>query len=234
MIVKKEWNSPLSEGGIAIVGLPGIANTGRIAALTIMDQIKYQRVMDIYSIDMPPRVLLFDGVLEPPRVFIVEDPDARIVVVSGNYQPLSPTGQYELSAEIAKILVERHKVKMVIALAAEGTQSIKERKIKIATTHKEMLEMFPGAEPFAKRSITGANALIPTIAGTIYSIPSACLLATSEADSIADYKASALLVSELVKVLKWPYKPEHARKVAQSIIREMNIVEKKVDYIIAE
>ncbi|MFX1560941.1 MAG: PAC2 family protein, partial [Promethearchaeota archaeon] len=47
---------------IGIVGLPGIANVGKIAIQTLTRVLDAKHVMDFFSNDFPPRVLVSKGI----------------------------------------------------------------------------------------------------------------------------------------------------------------------------
>src|SRR5713226_2089488 len=101
---------PKLEDPIFIEGLPGIGNVGKLAAEHLKDELKAVKFAEIYSKFFPPQVL----VLEDGRVklvnnefhYVKRDGAGRdLIIMTGDYQGLTPEGQYELSDFVLRELV---------------------------------------------------------------------------------------------------------------------------------
>jgi uncharacterized protein len=101
--------APAVEAPIFVEGLPGIGNVGKLAAQQVVDTSAATLWYDIFSHDFPPQVTVQpDGTVRLVRcqLWVVpgkkKEPD--LVVMTGDYQPLSSAGQYAMvEAVLAKL-----------------------------------------------------------------------------------------------------------------------------------
>src|SRR2546430_4920401 len=106
---------PKLDDPIFIEGLPGIGNVGKLAAEPLKDELKAVKFAEIFSKYFPPQVLVQDDgqvkLVNNEMHFVKRGPGKDIVLLTGDYQGLTPEGQYELSdfilQELKKLGVRR-------------------------------------------------------------------------------------------------------------------------------
>src|SRR2546429_2106754 len=106
---------PKLDDPIFIEGLPGIGNVGKLAAEHLKDELKAVKFAEIFSKYFPPQVLVQDDgqvkLVNNEMHFVKRGPGKDIVLLTGDYQGLTPEGQYELSdfvlQELKKLGVRR-------------------------------------------------------------------------------------------------------------------------------
>src|SRR2546421_7809211 len=114
-IVIRYLDHPKLEDPIFIEGLPGIGNVGKLAAEHLKDELKGVKFAEIFSKYFPPQVLVQDDgqvkLVNNEMHFVKRGPGKDIVLLTGDYQGLTPEGQYELSdfilQELKKLGVRR-------------------------------------------------------------------------------------------------------------------------------
>src|SRR5256885_12432195 len=103
------------EDPIFIEGLPGIGNVGKLAAEHLKDELKAVKFAEIFSKYFPPQVLVQDDgqvkLVNNEMHFVKRGAGQDLVLLTGDYQGLTPEGQYELSdfilRELKKLGVRR-------------------------------------------------------------------------------------------------------------------------------
>src|SRR5256714_6676920 len=106
---------PKLEDPIFIEGLPGIGNVGKLAAEHLKDELKAVKFAEIFSKYFPPQVLVQDDgqvkLVNNEMHFVKRGAGRDLVLLTGDYQGLTPEGQYELSdfilPELKKLGVRR-------------------------------------------------------------------------------------------------------------------------------
>src|SRR6266508_1141948 len=98
-IVIRYTDHPKLDDPIFIEGLPGIGNVGKLAAEHLKDELKAVKFAEIYSKFFPPQVLVLDDgqirLVQNEMYYVKRDNGKDLVVLVGDYQGLSPDGQYE-------------------------------------------------------------------------------------------------------------------------------------------
>lgn len=84
-----------------VEGLPGVGNVGKLACDHLADVLGAEPWFDIHSRDFPPQVMVNpDGTvrLAAARLWVApKAADGRdVVILTGDFQPLSPAGQHDL------------------------------------------------------------------------------------------------------------------------------------------
>ena len=96
----EEHDAPTAGPVLFVVGLPGVGNVGKLAAQHLVDALGAKLWCDIYSHDFPPQVTVeTDGTVRLVRCQLWHVPAGdgpAIVILTGDYQPLSSPGQYAL------------------------------------------------------------------------------------------------------------------------------------------
>ena len=91
---------------VGIVGLPGIANVGKIAIQTLTSVLDAKHVMDFFSSDFPPRVLVSKGISRCPKSSIhlyraAPDEPHDLLILTADFQPASGNGVFEYADYVA-------------------------------------------------------------------------------------------------------------------------------------
>ena len=206
-VIYKE--KPELKDPVLIEGLPGVGNVGKLAAEHLVDQLKATKFVEIYSKYFPPQVLVNDsGVVKlvNNEMFYVKRPEATndLVVLIGDYQGLTPDGQYELSDRVLA-LAEELGVKMMFTLGGYGLGKLVEKpRVLGAVTDEDLIEdmkshgvTFSKGEPGS--GIVGASGLLLGL-GKIHGLRSVCLMGETSGYFV-DPKAAQVVLEVLSKVL---------------------------------
>jgi uncharacterized protein (TIGR00162 family) len=205
VIVKYVIKKPKLKNPILIEGLPGVGNVGKLAADYLVEETKAKLLAIIYSKHLPPQVFVDDdGVIKQVdnRLYYLEKPE--LLVLCGDYQGLTPEGQYELADAVLEI-AKSFGVKRTITLGGYGVGRMvtKPRVIGAATTKELVKEMkaygtvFPKGEPGS--GIIGASGLLLGL-GQFRNIDGICLMGET-AGYFADPKAARAVLEILANIL---------------------------------
>jgi len=194
---------------IFVEGLPGVGNVGKLAAEHLADQLKAVKFAEIYSKFFPPQVLVNDSGtirLVSNALYYVSRPDSvnDVVIMTGDYQGLTPDGQYELSDKTLQILKELG-VKRIYTLGGYGLgKMIDKPRVLGAATDPELVEemkkfgvTFSKGEPGS--GIVGASGLLLGL-GTVYGMRSVCLMGETSGYFV-DPKGAQAVLEVLSKIL---------------------------------
>jgi len=200
---------------VALVGFPGIADVGRIAVETLIRVLKAKRMCDLFSKDLPPRVLVQNGISEIPRASIhlyraAPDEPHDLLILTADYQPSTSAGVYEFADFIAGEYSALG-VKELFALAAYE-QSYEDYfnsypappRIYVSASSEEMLGRLSASGNVVvlkEGSIVGANGVIPSWASTLYSIDGACLLGETLGVIKTDYRAAKAVLEKAASII---------------------------------
>ena len=207
-IVIHYLETPHLEDPTFVQGLPGIGNVGKLAAEHLKDELKAKKFAEIYSKFFPPQVLVLDDglirLVQNELYYVKRDGGKDIVVLVGDYQGLTPDGQYELAdfvlRELAKLGVRR-----VFTLGGYGVGRMvtKPRVLGAATDPALVKEMeghgvvFSRGEPGA--GIVGASGLLLGL-GKLYDMKAVCLMGETSGYFV-DPKSAQAVLEVLTKVL---------------------------------
>ena len=193
---------PVLAEPILVEGLPGVGNVGKLAAEHLVEQLKATKFADIYSKYFPPQVLVDDdGLIRlvNNELFFSKGDGTRpdIIILVGDYQGLSPEGQYELSDHVLNVM-KGMGVKRIYTLGGYGVGKMLEKpRVLGAATDKELVEemkekgvIFSKGEPGS--GIVGASGLLLGL-GKIYSIRSVCLMGETSGYFVDPKGAEAVL-----------------------------------------
>src|SRR3989475_11709964 len=122
-IVIRYLDPPKLEDPIFIEGLPGIGNVGKPAAEHLKDELKGVKFAEIFSKYFPPQVLVQDDgqvkLVNNEMHYVKRNNGTDLILLTGDYQGLTPEGQYELSDFILKEL-KNLGVRRVFTLGGDG------------------------------------------------------------------------------------------------------------------
>src|SRR4030066_1764964 len=193
-----------------VEGLPGVGNVGKLAAEHLVDQLKAVKFAELFSKFFPPQVLVNDsGIIRlvSNDLYYVKRSDAKhdIVIMTGDYQGLTPEGHYEVSDKTLKIMKELG-VKRVYPLGGYGLGKLIEKpRVLGAATDPELVEemkkhgvTFSKGEPGS--GIVGASGLLLGLGG-LYDMRSACLMGETSGYFV-DPKGAQAVLEVLSKILE--------------------------------
>jgi uncharacterized protein len=99
----EEKAEPAVTDPVFIEGLPGVGNVGKLVVEHIVDQLKAEAVVEIYSDEFPPQVLVRpDGTVKLVNNVLYqvkkgEGTKRDLLLLTGDYQGLTPAGQYAVA-----------------------------------------------------------------------------------------------------------------------------------------
>ncbi|MFB0561360.1 MAG: PAC2 family protein [Candidatus Lokiarchaeia archaeon] len=213
--IPEKLNNP-----ICIQGLPDISNVGTEAVKQLANGLKAEKVMELGFDDLPPIIIIKDGIPHLPtiRIQFWKDPKNKqdIFFITGDDQPMTSRGIYGISHYLANLMSEKG-VKLIVTLGAYIVESPASRnnstKIYIATTHKEnehlqKLLSLPNAKPMTEGEILGANGIVPTLAKQKFNIDGLIILSETSMQLASmgsnDPKAIKALIETLKKYFNLP------------------------------
>lgn len=189
---------------ILVEGLPGVGNVGKLAAEHLLEQVGAKRFAVIFSKYFPPQVLVEDdGTIKLVRNELYyhrreggQGPD--IILLVGDYQGLTPEGQYELSSAMIDMCVDM-KVKRIYTLGGFGVgKMVDEPRVLGAATTIELVDemkengvIFSRGEPGS--GIVGASGLLLGL-GHKEGIGAVCLMGETSGYFIDPNAARKLLI----------------------------------------
>jgi len=196
------YEEPELKDPILIEGLPGVGNVGKLAAEHLLDQIDAVKLADVYSKHFPPQVVVDDdGIIKLVNNELYyskgegERPD--LLMLLGDYQALTPEGQYELSDHVLKVAM-KYGTKMIFTLGGYGVgKMVDEPRVLGAATDMELIEqmkekgvIFSKGEPGS--GIVGASGLLLGL-GKVYGIKAICLMGETSGYFVDPKGAEAVL-----------------------------------------
>lgn len=200
---------------IAILGLPGIANVGKIAVETLANMLDATKVMDFFSSDFPPQVFVRDGIAMFPKssFFIYRaapDEAHDVVLLTADFQPATGGGVFEYADFVAKEFTS-FGVKEVYALAAYeiGYKEFFESypsppRVFISASSSQLLARISevsGTIATKEGVVNGANGFIPAWAASMYDMDGACLLGETLSLIKADFRAAQSVLEKMSSLL---------------------------------
>jgi len=244
IITLKEFNP---KDFLLISGLPGIAYIGKLSVEYLVQQLKAEKIAEIYSKFFPPYTLIKkDGVVEllKNELFHFKHDKTDFVFLSGNAQAFSPEGQFEVVEAILKWGIT-HGLKQIYSIAAYASdKTIKKPRVYGTSTSSGLLDEYKklGVIPLNEGVIIGENGLIMGLAKK-QNIEAVCLLGetrgyqTPTGQYLIDAKAAKEVISVLIKSLDLEVNMDPIDKQAKDmdeIITKMTEVEQHIKNQIAQ
>ena len=202
---------PDLDNPILIEGLPGVGNVGKLASDHLIDEVKAIKFASIYSKYLPPQVLVDDDSV----VKLVDNSlyywkstkpwQHDLIFLSGEFQGITPEGQYELANAIIDV-AEEMGVNRIYTLGGYGLGKIVQepRVLGAATSISVVEELSEYGLEFSKgdpgSGIVGASGLLLGL-GQIRKIEGACLMGETSGYFVDPAAAKAVL-QVLTKILK--------------------------------
>jgi len=194
---------------IFIEGLPGVGNVGKLAAEHLVDQLKAVKFVEMFSRYFPPQVLVTDAGtirLVSNELYYVMRPQMKndLVIMTGDYQGLTPEGQYALSDRTLQIIKELG-VNRIYTLGGYGLgKMIEKPRVLGAASDLDLVEemkrhgvTFSKGEPGS--GIVGASGLLLGL-GNLYGMRSVCLMGETSGYFV-DPKGAQAVLEVLAKIL---------------------------------
>lgn len=200
---------------VAIVALPGIANVGKIAIETLSQLLRAEHMMDFFSKDFPPRVLVKQGISTIPKTTVhvyraAPDEPHDLLLLTADFQPSSSTGVYEYADFVAKEF-EKLGVAVLYSLAAyeqDYEQYFKyypgEPRVFVSASSEELLARVANSAHSVVTEdgvIVGANGVIPAWASSMYNMESACILGETLGVIKSDYRAAKAILEKMADLV---------------------------------
>ena len=199
---------PTLEDPLFVQGLPGIGNVGKLAAEHLKDELKAVKFAEIYSKFFPPQVLVLDDgqirLVQNELYYVKRGNGKDLVLLVGDYQGLTPDGQYDLAdfvlTELKKLGVHRL---FTLGGYGMGRMITKPRVLGAATDLALVKEMeghgvvFARGEPGA--GIVGASGLLLGL-GRMHGMEAVCLMGETSGYFV-DPKSAQAVLEVLTKVL---------------------------------
>jgi proteasome assembly chaperone (PAC2) family protein len=221
---------------VAFVGMPGVANVGKIAAMAIARSLKSVRSVEIFCTDSPPSIeIKRDGRPLLPRglTYFAKNTDSPrdVFIFTGDFQPSNNIGQYEYSDYIARTC-KHYNVELLVSLAASVCGYIPvERKVWVTSTSEKLIEAFSKnnrTKVFRGATISGINGLAPVIANVAYGIDGVCLLADTYPLLTEDPAASKCLLEVVNDILQIRLDDSILDKKISSMKKELGRIEEEL------
>lgn len=203
-IVVKIKNEPELDNAILIEGLPGVGNVGKLAVEHLVDEIEAEKLADIYSIYFPPQVLVDDdGVskLVKNELYFkksVNEDKNDLIILTGDYQGMTPQGQYKLTDKILTLADEKG-VEKIISLGGYGQgETVDEPRVLGAATDPKLVEVMKEHDvTFSKEhpssGIVGASGLLLGLGKEMHDIDAICLMGETSGYFVDPGAAQAVL-----------------------------------------
>jgi len=234
--------SPELKDPILIEGLPGVGNVGKLAAEHMIELLGAKKFISVYSKHFPPQVLVeTDGLvrLVSNDYYYIkncgDDKKTDIIFLVGDYQGLTPEGQYDLSYKTLEICKEFN-VKRVYTLGGYGQgKMIDYPRVLGAATSQELIDemteagvVFSQGEPGS--GIVGASGLLLGL-GKIESIEGVCLMGETSGYFVDPKSAKAVLtiIQKILNVELDLSKLEDKADQMEQFTAKLQELEKKVE-----
>ena len=198
-------STPTLTNPILICGLPGSGYVGKLAMDHLIDKLQAKQFANVYSSSFPPQVSIQkNGTIDLVKnsFYFSKTNKHDLVFLTGDAQPVSAQGEYELADEIINVC-KKMLIKDIYTLAAYITGKFsKTPKVYGASTSAETVKDFSKLDILAlnRGNITGMNGVIIGIAKKS-SITGSCLLGETSG-YVIDAKASKAVLESLCKILQ--------------------------------
>ncbi len=172
----------LPDGMVYIEALPGVGNVGKIIVDALIEEHESECIAWIMHPDFPPHSTMKDGLLRPPRIEIHQvllPMGLPVIVLTGDSQPLTPTGQYEVADKILNMLDDADSELLLILVGLQA--DVEDRSIHLVCSDADTRDAF--AERGVTASTTAPEAGMIGMAGLLAgmaplrSVPAACAVA---------------------------------------------------------
>lgn len=194
-IINLLFEPKFKEPPILIAGFPGIASIGKITVDHLIDSLKTEPFLELYSEYLPEwTIKQEDGSLDGIKVRFYAYPEGNLILLTADAQAPTPYGQYILTEQILE-LAKKFGVKLVITAAAYVLAEREKRKPVVgAATDRKTVEWLKehDVELLESGVIVGMNGLLPCLS-PLWGISGVCLLGTTKGELVDANGAKAVL-----------------------------------------
>lgn len=203
-------DKPSLKDPVLVEGLPGVGNVGKLAADYLRDQLHAKPLASVYSKFFPPQVYVNEeGVIRIVSQELTFRKGSRagerdLLILGGDYQGISPEGQYELTHRVLQFCAELG-VREVYTLAgfAQGHVIEQPRVLGAATSSARVEAMKTHGVVFSRNDpgggLIGASGLFLGL-GRTFGMEGVCLMGETSGYFVDPRSAEAVL-KVLTKVL---------------------------------
>ena len=221
----------LPQGAILIEGLPGIGHVGQLVAQHIVDTLGGKLHAELHSPDFPPQALVEDdgtARLVGLRLWAVPATDgAPLIVLTGDTQPMSPHGQFEVTREVLDKVQANGTTTLYtlggISAAADATLTVVGAATDVAMVErlKEAGAHFDGLGPDG--GIIGASGVFLGLA-RLRGMAGGCLMGESDG-GLVDTDAAQRVLAVLGKILRRDISPDGLEEGARRIEVQLQMLD---------
>ncbi len=226
VVAQPKLNSP-----ILVAGLPGIGLVSKLATDNLVKALGAKPLAKLHSPHFPNQVLaLKNGKLRTfsMKFYYAKAGKRDVVVLTGDLQPLTVEGQYEVTARVLNYFKSLGG-KTVVSMAGFATNKKTDKpKIFCSTTSKKFLKALLSMGGSASEQvvpIVGLAGMIPALS-KLYGLRGACLLVETPG-TIADAGGAAHLTKMLSKLLDCKISTTDLEKQAKKVSKIMEKMEKQ-------
>jgi len=134
-------------GCTILEAVPGVGNVGKLVVDGLLKEHSANKLGWIVHPDFPPQSTLDqDGLMRPPRMEIwsIELPDgSELLIITGLMQPLTASGQFEISEKILEIASESDSERLLVL--AGRASNLEEREIHLVCSDGNVRDNLEGA-----------------------------------------------------------------------------------------
>lgn len=193
---------------ILVEGMPGVGRVGKLVAEQMVEELKAEKIIEIYSPHLPPQVIVkedFTVDLVKNEIFAYKsDGGNDLLIAVGDFQSVTNEGHYEISDIILDVAEEYH-VKRIYTLGGYGTGLLNESKTVLGAVNnvdlvEEMKQFgleFRDNEPAG--GIVGVSGLLLGL-GKLRNMDAVCLMGTTSG-YLVDPKSAQAVLELLCKIL---------------------------------
>jgi len=208
-LVRRLKEVPLRDP-IMVEGLPGVGHVGKLVADHIVEELKAEKIMEIYSPHFPPQVMVReDGTVRQVRnevyAYKGKDGEPDLLILIGDYQSATNEGHYELTGVFLDLAQEMG-VKRIYTLGGYGIgQFVDKPTVLGAANDLALVEEMKGLGVVFQENepgggIVGVSGLLLGL-GRLKGIDAVCLMGVTSG-YLVDPKSAQEVLKVLSKALK--------------------------------
>jgi len=225
----REWG-PKPQNPTIVEGLPGIGSIGRLAVSFLIDQLSARKIAELYSPHYPYQAIVDSrGLVRLPRseFYCSTQKNEQLVMISGDCQPQSNYGQYEVASKIVEYAATLRASRIISIGGFVSPPEDRDLVIGVATKKELVAEMVSAGANIEKTGIpiVGVAGLVVALA-KMRNLDAACILGQTTGLG-PDPAATRRVLEVLAKILDLKLDLAHLTKQ----IARIRSVETKVEEI---
>ncbi len=185
---------------VMIEGLPGVGNVGKLVAEHMIQELKAEKIIELYSWHFPPQVLVNDdGTVHlcKSEIYACKSKKQDLLIITGDQQSVTNEGHYFITEKFLDI-AQQYDVSRIYTLGGYGIGQLVEKQVVLGAANdlelvgkmKEYGVEFREEEPGG--SIVGASGLLLGL-GKLRGFPAVCLLGLTSGYLVDPKSAQAVL-----------------------------------------